>query len=221
MFVDEIGMPRRHPDPCAHRRHARRDRTLFTFSYSLIVYHIIDNKSRVQRPRICETAIGVATSLHMTTTASPAEPKERHAGLARVDVRHCDELSYEAFVTEYMTPLKPVLIEGVARGWRSMEEWVCPSDGSIDLDFLAARFGESEVCITDTSGTDGYGEGASRIMRLSDYVHWWRTRDSCGDQAGGAGSESLYVKDWHFAAEHPKYQVSKSDKTVGISLFQE
>ncbi|KAK2078094.1 hypothetical protein QBZ16_003962 [Prototheca wickerhamii] len=142
----------------------------------------------------------------MTTTTSPAEPDVRHAGLARVDVRHCDELSYEAFVEEYMIPLKPVLIEGVARGWRSMEEWVCPSDGSIDLGFLAARFGESEVCVTDTSGTDGYGEGASRTMRLSDYVHWWRSRGSCGDQAGGAGSESLYVKDWHFAAEHPEYQ---------------
>lgn len=58
------------------------------------------------------------------------------------------------------------LLQGAADGWRARQEWVRP-DGSLDLDFLQANFGDARVTATDTA----------RWVRV-DYclgwlVHWY------------------------------------------------
>lgn len=116
-----------------------------------------------------------------------------------VEIRHADKLSYDEFLKEYMEPLRPVLIRGVASQWRAARDWVL-SDGSINLDFLSQGFGDSKVSVADTITSRGYGEAHTEVMALRDYLAWWR------DQQEDKGA--LYLKDWHFVAEHPEYQVS-------------
>ena len=146
--------------------------------------------------------------------ASPGADAE--AGRA-VEQRHASQLTYAQFVAKYMAPNLPVLIEGAADGWRSLREWRGPACGP-DLAALEARFGSARVCATDTAAAGGSMEagGGPREMSLAEYVAWWRENvpaagaapDGGGGGSGGGGAAPwLYLKDWHFAAEFPEYQV--------------
>ena len=46
-----------------------------------------------------------------------------------------------------------------------------------------------------------YGQGSVQAMSLAGYVAWWQAVKAAGQPA------TLYLKDWHFVAEHPEHQV--------------
>ncbi|KAL6785224.1 hypothetical protein ACKKBG_A02960 [Auxenochlorella protothecoides x Auxenochlorella symbiontica] len=110
-----------------------------------------------------------------------------------VDAR---ELTYEGFVNDYMAVGEPVIVRGLTDDWAAVREWVTP-EGLPDLDFLVRKFGHSRICVSDCSQASEYGAQPAEIMSLAEYVSWWRRPDREG---------VLYLKDWHFAAEHPEYQ---------------
>jgi hypothetical protein len=111
----------------------------------------------------------------------------------RVDARALDEAS---FLRTYLLPNRPVLLTGLTTRWRACADWVAPG-GAPDVAALAARFGASRVAVADCAAA----EDAPRLsMTLCDYAAYWR------EHAAGRDARTLYLKDWHLAAEHPGYQ---------------
>ncbi|CAL8468075.1 g7614 [Coccomyxa elongata] len=132
--------------------------------------------------------------------ASSQSSAERNcqSGIPR---RHVDNLTYDAFVLEYMAPNLPVMIEGVTEGWQACEDWVT-ADGEINLEFLAENFGDANIWATaSTSTADGYGGGRRHNMTVGQYVEWWRRH-----KEGQEEQLLLYLKDWHFVHEFPWYK---------------
>ncbi|KAK9822489.1 hypothetical protein WJX81_002142 [Elliptochloris bilobata] len=104
--------------------------------------------------------------------------------------------SYDDFVRDFMAPNRPVIIQGVTDGWQARTAWVT-ADGGVDIDALAAAYGDARVAAVDAPrGWEG-GCRERRELSLREYAAWWRRR-AAGQEAG-----ALYVKDWHFAAEFP------------------
>jgi hypothetical protein len=113
-----------------------------------------------------------------------------------VDRREASELDAATFLLAYLMPNRPLLLTAATAGWRAAAEWVQP-DGAPNMDFLARRFGDSVCCVADCAAA----EDAPRLtMALSQYAAYWRAH-ACGEDA-----RTLYLKDWHAAAEHPDYK---------------
>ncbi|BDA42235.1 2-oxoglutarate and iron-dependent oxygenase JMJD4 [Coccomyxa sp. Obi] len=111
--------------------------------------------------------------------------------------RHVDNLTYDAFVLEFMAPNLPVMIEGVTEGWQACEDWVT-ANGGINLQFMADNFGEANIWATAANSTaSGYGGGRRHNMTVAQYVEWWRRHKD------GQEEQLLYLKDWHFVNEFP------------------
>ncbi|KAK9816935.1 hypothetical protein WJX72_007187 [[Myrmecia] bisecta] len=122
----------------------------------------------------------------------------RPAGLPQLEVRQAAELSYDAFVHEYMAPNRPVLIQSAANDWKAMRDWVT-ADGGVDIDFFEAQFGSAHVWVTDT-GRQHSGCGSRRDMTVAEFAQYWRRFQA------GQERDILYLKDWHFANEFPGYK---------------
>ncbi len=110
-----------------------------------------------------------------------------------MDASALDEAS---FLRTYLLPNRPVLLTGLTQRWRACAEWVTP-DGAPDVAALAARFGASRVAVADCAAA----EDAPRLsMTLAEFASYWR------EHAAGRDARTLYLKDWHLAAEHPSYE---------------
>ncbi|KAK9901594.1 hypothetical protein WJX75_003934 [Coccomyxa subellipsoidea] len=114
--------------------------------------------------------------------------------------RHAEQLSYDEFVLEYMAPNLPVMIEGATEGWQACRNWVT-TDGGVNLEFLAERFGQARIWATASASTsDGYGGGQRHDMTAGQYVDWFRRHKQ------GQEEQLLYLKDWHFVNEFSDYK---------------
>lgn len=111
----------------------------------------------------------------------------------------------------------------MAEDWQALKDWVLP-DGTPNLDFLANRFGAAQVPVHDSGRcaavlaafltvhkvmcTDAgcvcssYGAAKVQTMSVEEYAAQWKAAKAAQEPS------TLYLKDWHCAAEFPDYQVS-------------
>ena len=104
-------------------------------------------------------------------------------------------MTAERFRAEFMERNLPVMVLGATDGWRAAREWV-RADGGPDVARLASLFGGSLVSVVECAN----GERRARArepLSLTEYAAWWRGRASA--------DAPLYLKDWHFQAEHAGY----------------
>ncbi|KAI8477296.1 MAG: hypothetical protein J3K34DRAFT_515949 [Monoraphidium minutum] len=117
------------------------------------------------------------------------EPADEDAGGASggfraVPVESASELSYDAFISNYMAPNRPVLIQGAAAAWPAARDWALPC-GGVDIDALAGRAPAARVRVTDAARHHA-GCGPCTEMTLSEYRDWWHEGRPRGASPGGA-----------------------------------
>ena len=97
-----------------------------------------------------------------------------------------DSITEAQFAERYLRPNRPVLLTGIET--LAETEWVT-AGGTPDIEYFATVFGDSSVPVASP-------DGSRCTMTVSEYASWWR-----GSRAG----PPQYLKDWHFAAQHPTY----------------
>ncbi len=83
---------------------------------------------------------------HLLSSPTTMNPNSTNA-FKQIRAVPANELSYEAFVSQFMSANQPVLIQSVACDWRATHEWVTHT-GDVDIDAMEARFGESLVSVS-------------------------------------------------------------------------
>ncbi|XP_067685892.1 2-oxoglutarate and iron-dependent oxygenase JMJD4-like [Haliotis asinina] len=117
----------------------------------------------------------------------------------RVTIDHLNYMpTYEEFFQRYLLPNRPCVISAkCTEGWRSRREWVLA--GKPHLDFFISHFGSAIVPVADCS-QEKFSSHPKEEMSLKDYFKYWK------EQTVSPGSKCLYLKDWHFNREFPKYK---------------
>lgn len=123
-----------------------------------------------------------------------------------IDRIHRNDLSYDDFVSKYMHPNVPVILQGLSDDWRSKSEWVRQVDGKgvPNLEYLCDAFGTDLVPVYEQlrSGFTAT-RPVQKEMNVYEYAEWWNSHQQ---QQGDCLDEFLlYLKDWKFAASHPTY----------------
>lgn len=116
------------------------------------------------------------------------------------------ELSYELFVENYLKKNKPVVLTGLMDDWRACRDWI-KEDGQPNLQFFSTHFGKSIVQVADCC-TREFTDQKILEMPVSEFIdHWLRIyTGNCGSDVNCNNCQSLlYLKDWHFVKEYPKY----------------
>jgi hypothetical protein len=96
-------------------------------------------------------------------------------------------LSQSDFLLDFLIPQKPVVIEGVGRGWPAMDRWT--------LGFFGSQYGTRNVRVRDM----GRPRSPQVPMALGDYIRYLEDRRLRADLR----LDSLYLTDWQFARECP------------------
>ncbi|XP_057952213.1 arginine-specific demethylase JMJ20 [Malania oleifera] len=117
------------------------------------------------------------------------------------------ELTYAQFVERYIKKNQPVVLTGLMDDWRASTDWVSP-DGQPNLRFFSTHFGKSLVQVADCGARELTDQKRAE-MSVSDFIDHW-LEDSAKEHGNAASCESngkslLYLKDWHFVKEYPKY----------------
>ena len=112
---------------------------------------------------------------------------------SEVDRRDAGELDDACFLLDYVLPNRPVLVRGLAAGWRACASWVRP-DGAPDVAALAVAYGASVAPVADCAAAE---DAARPELSLNAYAEYWAKHHA------GADARVLYLKDWHLAAETP------------------
>jgi uncharacterized RmlC-like cupin family protein len=112
---------------------------------------------------------------------------------SEVDRRDANELDDASFLIDYVLPNRPVLVRGLTSGWPACADWVRP-DGAPDVAALAARYGASAAPVADCAAAE---EAPRPETTLAEYARYWAAH------AAGGDARTLYLKDWHLAAETP------------------
>lgn len=148
---------------------------------------------------------------------------------------HSDKLTYAEFCHNYMSKNKPVIILGLSKKWRATSKWTvsdpfsteeCDRDVKMvpNLSYLKQKFGGDIVSVHLQPSSGGFIGSSNRArqkeeMTLNDFADWWfdyhlllsekeedrksRNKDFVDTDEG---EDILYMKDWKFVAEHPKYK---------------
>ena len=111
-----------------------------------------------------------------------------------------DSITPAEFAERYLRPNRPVLLTGVGERWHC-HHWVT-TNGSPYVAFLAECFGDSRVPVASP-------DGSRCTMTVTEYASWWR-----GDELGARAGPPQYLKDWHFAAQHPEYRAYETPPHV-------
>lgn len=139
-----------------------------------------------------------------------ANKEEQFAGASSflIEVCRSSELSYEEFFSRYMLPNRPVIIQGLAVGWKATTSWTMPSSGGKqmrmvpNLEYLERTFG-SCVAPVHVQSRPGFTptRPIKQEMTMAEYADWWKNhhRDIAND------APIWYLKDWKFVAAYPKY----------------
>ncbi|KAK8948395.1 F-box protein [Platanthera zijinensis] len=126
------------------------------------------------------------------------------AKVERVDGR---QLGYGDFAERYLKKNIPVVLTGLMDGWQACTDWVT-ADGRPNLRFFAEHFGNSMVQVADCFKKD-FTDQKRVEMSVSEYIDYCLgiSINSHAEVTNrNDDTESLlYLKDWHFVKEHPKY----------------
>jgi len=151
--------------------------------------------------------------------------------IERVD---SDKMTYAEFSLNFMSKNKPVIILGLSKKWRATSKWIVSDPFSTEeyerevkmvpnLSYLKQKFGGDTVSVHMQPAPGGFTGSSNRArkkedMTLNDFADWWfdyhlllseKEEDRKSYNEGFEKEEDeeiLYMKDWKFVAEHPKYK---------------
>ncbi|BES89517.1 JmjC domain, hydroxylase [Nesidiocoris tenuis] len=107
------------------------------------------------------------------------------------------QLSYQHFFREYLRPNRPCLLKNVTQDWVAQKRWV--KDGKPNFSYLKEKYGNAEVPVSDCN--ERYFNSQKKCtMSMADFLAYW---ESFIDNGYAEDDYSYYMKDWHFANEHP------------------
>jgi hypothetical protein len=128
-----------------------------------------------------------------------------HRSAPCIDRIHRKDISYDDFVSMYMQPNVPVIIQGLCDNWKAKSRWVrqIGGKGVPNLDYLCDMFG-ADVAPVHEQLRSGFTatRPLQKKMNVAEYADWWNSHqpDDAGDEV------LLYLKDWKFVATHPTYE---------------
>ena len=138
---------------------------------------------------------------------SPADCYARDCAITTV---RADDLTYDVFFRQHLLPNYPVVVQGVTSGWNSSRDWVSAS-GTPAVGAIANMFPQAYAPVVGVWADDPT-RAASKHTSVRAYAMWWAKRhgesapvldsDISGPVPQDLDGESLYLKDWHFTAEH-------------------
>src|SRR5277367_3265255 len=106
------------------------------------------------------------------------------------------DITYHEFLDRFLRPLKPCIITGLTKDWRSAEEWttIDPILEHLVPNFTALRdtFGTYNGCITLCNVLDVNGDSIQREMPVAQFV------DEFSRNIDEGKSSKTYLKDFHF-----------------------
>lgn len=121
-------------------------------------------------------------------SSSSSSGRRRLCGGPPLDAVDASDLSYDAFVAEFMEPGVPVVVKGAASDWRASREWASKSRGlPLPLAFAAAASPGAVAPVVYCGGEEGPRRGETPVR---EFAERWAA-------LGGKGGEE-YLKDWHF-----------------------
>jgi hypothetical protein len=131
---------------------------------------------------------------------------ESHRIAPSIDRIHRKDISYDDFVSKYMHPNVPVIIQGLCDDWKAKSQWVRQMDGKgvPNLEYLRDTFG-ADVAPVHEQLRSGFTatRPLQKKMNVSEYADWWNSHQEQPDES--SEEVLLYLKDWKFVASHPTY----------------
>ena len=150
------------------------------------------------------------------------EEEEQRRYQDSVDRIHCKDLTYRAFVSRYMKPNRPVILQGLAEDWKATKEWTTTvvvdhnNQRVPNVEHLRALFGNDRVQVMEQDGP-GFGptRPTVREMSLAEYADYWNayhhhhgtTKNENSSSSTTPPMPVLYLKDYKFVVAHPSCQV--------------
>ena len=137
-----------------------------------------------------------------------------------IDVYHVSELDVSTFNSRYLEPRRPVILQGVTKDWKVASEWIDNISRSINIHFLEKQYGDDTVPVTAIEKIENRILTECNKIKLREFCQWWnqrstkpKERDTTFRRCSNSSHPRfkihkfplLYLKDWHFAAQHPEY----------------
>ena len=108
------------------------------------------------------------------------------------------KVCYQAFLNEFLRPLKPCIVSGLTEEWPATNRWttIDPSTGTLIPNFshLNDIFGKYECCITFCNEKDSNGNPIQKEMSVSEFINSILAHET---------SDKQYLKDFHFMRINP------------------
>jgi hypothetical protein len=140
-----------------------------------------------------------ARMLARVTSTSEAIGDPRHFARATSMAINVEKatLSYNDFVAQYLRPLKPCIINGLAGDWPATREWTqLEGDHKVPrLSALKELFGKSSACITLCNRRNANGDAVQIDIPVSEFIDVLESKSS-SDEFSTA--DLPYLKDFHF-----------------------
>ncbi|CAN7937524.1 unnamed protein product, partial [Ixodes hexagonus] len=139
--------------------------------------------------------------MKMIDLLNPRETRRDGNELIAIDYVS-NELTYDEFFKKYLMTNTPCIIRAEqTRHWRSVRGWV-DGRGAPNFAYLRSEFGHAAVPVADCS-TRYYDSQLKNDMKMSEFLDYWQGRINCEETSSKRGC--LYLKDWHFARDFPRY----------------
>jgi len=117
-------------------------------------------------------------------------------------VHYKSPLAYdEMFKTILMKNQLCVIGPEATKNWRSRQLWVKP-DGTPNFEYIKENFGDVTAPVADCSRVE-YNAHSKLEMTVKDFVDYW---EDYGAKSYDKNERCLYLKDWHFTRDFPKYK---------------
>lgn len=130
--------------------------------------------------------------------------EEEHPSYVGIDRVCCRDLSYKDFLSRFMLPNRPVIIQGLPETWGSKVKWTKMKNGGEEpnLDYLREHFGD-DIAPVHVQHQQGFTtvRPEKREESVSEYASWWHNHEENNE----ADVPLHYLKDWKFVAAHPAY----------------
>ena len=117
-----------------------------------------------------------------------------------------NEISYQEFFESFISKNVPCLlrIDGLIKDWPSMSDWIDPDSRKSSLNFFRKILPpDLKVPVADCNSK--YFNSQEKIeMTIQEYVNYWESLN----KETSSEKRCLYLKDWHFRRDCPKYSGS-------------
>jgi len=108
------------------------------------------------------------------------------------------DTEYAFFLDNYLRPLKPCILTGLAEKWPASKDWTDTdrNSGNLIPNFsnLKKLYGRYDGCVTFCSEHDSNGDAIQRLISVSKFINTITSNTQ---------SQKIYLKDFHFIRVNP------------------